>query len=63
MGGAHGYLRQEFCELEILNYISKLKYDGDLPDNINGHHHNVLLHLFQEWKGLDYNPQQIHPAI
>ena len=64
MGGAYGHLQQEFRGLEILDYISsKLKYDGDLPDSINGHCRNVLLHQFQEQKGLDYNPQQIHPAI
>ena len=43
MGGAYGHLQQEFRGLEILDYISsKLKYDGDLPDSINGHCHNVL---------------------
>jgi hypothetical protein len=43
-GGAYGHLQQKFHELEILDYISKLKYDGVLPHNIDGHHQNVLIH-------------------
>ncbi|KAF8218661.1 hypothetical protein L208DRAFT_1348804, partial [Tricholoma matsutake] len=33
--GASGYLRQEFIELELLNEITKLSYEGALPEHIN----------------------------
>ena len=36
-GGAYGNLRQEFHQLEMLDAITKMKYDGTLPVNIDGH--------------------------
>src|SRR5882762_1435159 len=46
-GGAHGNLRQEFRQLEMLDAITKMKYDGTLPMNIDGHRCNTLVHQFQ----------------
>jgi len=63
MGGAPGYIRQEFRELEILDFITKMRYEGHLPNSIDGHGSNTIIHQFQEWKGADYVPDQIHPAI
>ena len=62
-GGAHGTLRQEFCELEILNEICKMRYDGVFPMHIDGHRCNILLHQFLLWKGTSYVLQQVHSAI
>lgn len=31
-GGAHENLRQEYCHLEILDAITKMRYDGTLPE-------------------------------
>ena len=62
-GGASGYLRQEFRELELLDEITKLKYERKLPSSINGHRRNTVIRQFQEWKGTLYNPSSVHPAI
>jgi hypothetical protein len=40
-----------------------MRYEGHLPNSIDGHCHNTIIHQFQEWKGADYVPDQIHPAI
>ena len=34
--GCSGYLRQEFREHEILDDITRLRYEGHLPDHVNG---------------------------
>jgi len=62
-GGATGYLRQEFRELEILDEITKLKYEGKLPLNIDGHRRNTVIRQFQKWKGTSYIPDNVHHAI
>ncbi|KIJ91030.1 hypothetical protein K443DRAFT_76665, partial [Laccaria amethystina LaAM-08-1] len=41
--GASGYLRQEFRELELLDDITKLRYNGQLPASINGQLRNSIL--------------------
>ena len=62
-GGASGYLRQEFRELEILDEITKMRYEGSLPDDINGHRRNTVIRQFQKLKGTGYVPKNVHPAI
>ena len=61
--GASGYLRQEFCELELLDEISKLRYEGELPDCIQGNFRNPLIRSYQKWKGTNYVPSLTHPAL
>ena len=61
--GASGYLRQEFCELEILDEITKLRYEGKLHDHIQGNFRNPLIRSYQKWKRTDYVPPLIHPAL
>jgi hypothetical protein len=61
--GASGYLRQEFCELEFLDEISKLRYEGKLPDHIQSNFKNPLIRAYQKWKGTDYVPSPTHPHI
>ena len=61
--GASGYLRQEFRELEILDEITKLRYEGKLPDHIQGKFRNPLIRAYQKWKGADYIPPLTHPAL
>ncbi len=34
-GNLSGHLRQEFRELELLNEITKLRYENKLPDSVN----------------------------
>jgi hypothetical protein len=62
-GGASGYLRQEFRELEILDEITKMEYEGSLPDDINGHRRNTVIRQFQKLKGTAYVPKNVHSAI
>ena len=61
--GASGYLRQEFRELELLDEITKLRYEGNLPDHIQGNFRNPLIRAYQKWKGIDYVPPLTHPAL
>jgi len=56
-------LRQEFRELELLDEISKLRYEGKLPDHIQGNFRNPLIRAYQKWKGTDYVPSLTHPAL
>jgi len=62
-GGATGYLQQGFRELKILDYVTKLRYEGKLPSITDGHHHNTVICQLQEWKGNSYMPDSLHPAI
>jgi hypothetical protein len=58
--GASGYLRQE---LELLDEITKLRYEGELPDHIQGKFRNSLIREYQKWKGTEYVPPLTHPAL
>lgn len=62
-GGASGYLRQEFRELELLDEITRLEYEGVLPDHILGKARNTVIQQFQKWKGSSYVPSKVHSAI
>ena len=62
-GGCSGFLRQEFRELEILDYITKLQYEGKLNDNIKGDDRNSLIESFFQFCKNDFIPFNIHPAI
>jgi len=46
-----------------LDFITKTRYEGHLPINIDGHRRNTIIQQFLEWKGTDYVPDQMHPAI
>jgi hypothetical protein len=62
-GGTSGHLMQKFRELEILDEITKLRYEGSLLDHINSNRHNVLIRQFQEWKGNNYVPSGVYANI
>jgi len=64
-GGCSGFLRQEYRELELLDEITRLKYEGLIPESakINGHRRNVLISQFRHWKGENYIPPHIHSSI
>jgi hypothetical protein len=62
-GGASGALRQEFRELEILDDVVRLQYEGKLSDKVVGDQRHVLIHAFRLWKGDDYVPGHVHKAI
>jgi hypothetical protein len=56
--GCSGYLRQEFREHEILDDITRLKYEGQLPDQVEGSLRNTLIRCYQNWKGTSYVPEK-----
>ena len=54
--GCSGYLRQEFQEHELLDDITRLRYENNLPDYINGQLCNSCIRQYQQWKGIEYVP-------
>ena len=62
-GGASGVLRQEFRELEILDDITMLRYNGKLPSSVAGVCRNDLISAFHRLKGEKYVPAKVHRAI
>jgi hypothetical protein len=62
-GKCSGALRQEFRELEILDEITKLRYEGKLSCKVYGDIRNTLIQTFREWKGQHYVPCTVHSAI
>jgi hypothetical protein len=61
--GASEYLRQEFYELELLDEITKLRYEGKLPDHIQGKFRNPLIRAYQKWKSTEYVHPLTYPAL
>jgi hypothetical protein len=62
-GGASGALRQEFRELEMLDNITCLRYQGKLPASIIGDQRHIMISKFRDWKGQDYVPAHVHKSI
>jgi len=56
--GCSGHLRQEFREHELLDDISRLRYEGQLPEEIQGDMRNSLIRSYQNWKGTAYVPNK-----
>ncbi|KAF9460478.1 hypothetical protein BDZ94DRAFT_1223093, partial [Collybia nuda] len=61
--GCSGYLRQEFREHELLDDITRLKYEGLLPKNIEGNLRNSLIRQYQNWKGTAYVPDKVDNVL
>ncbi|KAF8220052.1 hypothetical protein L208DRAFT_1336022 [Tricholoma matsutake] len=62
-GGASGALHQEFRELEMLDDITTLRYNGKLPSSVVGNSRNDLISTFHLVKGGKYVPSKVHRAI
>jgi hypothetical protein len=58
-GGCSGYLRQEFREQEILDDITKLRFEDMLPHYIEGNRRNTLIRQYQKWKGISHVPKSM----
>ena len=43
--------------------ITKLRYEGKLPDHIQGSFRNPWIRPYQKWKGTGYVPPLTHPAL
>ena len=56
--GCSGYLRQEFREHEILDDITRLRYESQLPDHVQGVLRNPLIRAYQKWRGTSYVPEK-----
>jgi hypothetical protein len=56
--GCSGYIRQEFREHEILDDITRLRYEGQLPAEIQGNTRNSLIRSYQKYKGESYVPEK-----
>jgi hypothetical protein len=63
IGGLLGYLRQEFRELELLEEITKIQFDGGLPGDVCGVSRNEIIRSFQRWKSSAYVSMNVHKAI
>ncbi len=61
--GCSGYLRQEFREQELLDEITRLRYEGRFPEHIQDSLRNPLLFQFQEWKGVNYVPAKTDVSL
>ena len=62
-GGCSGALRQEFRELELLDEVTKTRYLGKLPPIVTGDTRNAVISSFRKWKGVQYVPKAVHPAL
>ena len=62
-GGCSGALRQEYRELELLDDITKLRYEGRLPNHINAHRRLDIIAQYRKWRGAEYMPATVAAAI
>ena len=61
--GCSGYLRQEFREQEILDHITQLRYENQLPDHVDGIRRNSIIRQYQKWKGTTFLPPNIDAQL
>jgi hypothetical protein len=59
----NGYLRQELRELEVLDEITRLRYEGKLPRSVTGLYRRRLIRSFYAWKADHRDPVHFHPAM
>lgn len=62
-GGASAALRQEFRNLEILDGITCLRFESELPSTILDCTRSELVNTYRKWKGPNYVPVGAHSAI
>ncbi|KIK52761.1 hypothetical protein GYMLUDRAFT_64031 [Collybiopsis luxurians FD-317 M1] len=60
--GSQGWLRQEFRHLEVLDEITRLRYNGKLPSFIKGDRRSSLIDSWLAWRGKNYIPV-VDPAL
>lgn len=62
--GASGALRQEFRELELLDDITTMRFEGKLPRKVAmADRRSSIITLYCEHKGLSYMPSEMHKAL
>ncbi|KAI0314693.1 hypothetical protein OF83DRAFT_1063404, partial [Amylostereum chailletii] len=62
-GGISGYLCQEFRELEILDEITRLRFEGSLDPQVTASTRRALIRQFQDIYGTKYVPEETHKAL
>jgi hypothetical protein len=63
-GRASGALCQEFQELELLDDITTMRFEGKLPWKVAmADHRSSMVALYHEHKGLSYMPSEMHKAL
>ncbi|KAI0662234.1 hypothetical protein C8Q70DRAFT_909909 [Cubamyces menziesii] len=63
IGGLSSALKREFCELELLDDITKMAHAGTLPAFVPLEYRSETIRAFLEWKGHGYVPPFVHPAL
>ena len=53
------YLKQNFCNLELLNRITRLRYIEKLDKKVEGIIKNQYIYLYRKWKGESFIPKYI----
>ncbi|KAJ6581753.1 hypothetical protein B0H19DRAFT_1018731 [Mycena capillaripes] len=61
--GMSGYLRQELRELEMLDEITRLKHESQLPPSVTGIYRRRLLRSFYAWRIDHRDPPHFHPSM
>ncbi|KAL1736320.1 hypothetical protein EV714DRAFT_198990 [Schizophyllum commune] len=61
--GLDDQLKREFRNLELLSEITRMKYEGKLPDEVKGDTRNQLIRSFLDWVGPDYEIPRLHDAL
>ena len=58
-----GYLKQEIRELELLNEITRLRWEGRLDQKVGGNTRSTLLKSYLKVYGRKKCPKNVHPAL
>ncbi|KAJ7164296.1 hypothetical protein C8R46DRAFT_901697 [Mycena filopes] len=61
--GMSGYLRQELREIELLDEITRLRFEGKLPISVGGIYRRRLIRSYLAWKGSADDPEHFHPSM
>ncbi|KAF8205242.1 hypothetical protein K438DRAFT_1579668 [Mycena galopus ATCC 62051] len=61
--GISGFLRQELRELEILNELTKLQYEGVIAPVTMALTRRDVLRMFYEYKKAPFDSDSLHPAL
>ncbi|KAK7035610.1 hypothetical protein R3P38DRAFT_2771234 [Favolaschia claudopus] len=61
--GISGFLRQEFRELELLNEITRRRFENELSDEVRGVNRRELIAAYREYIIGRNEPDEFHPAL
>ncbi|KAJ7922074.1 hypothetical protein B0H13DRAFT_1541133, partial [Mycena leptocephala] len=63
VSGMSGYLHQELRELEMLDEITCLRFEGKLPLSVTRLYRRRLLRSYYTWRVDHRDPSYFHPAL